>query len=125
MLNYNELLNFPPWLLILLGISVACVVILIIIVITVYLGKLMNKDKTVEVKNNFSQNDYLQGVLTSDLSSGKTAEVLLKGPFGGRNVKPCRLYSEDVPFLPKGTKVVVIEVSSGVAYIIKQTTNFN
>ena len=123
-MNTPFIFDYPLWLQMLLGLSILSLLFLIVLLSVVFLGKLLNKGAWIEGEQHFSEQDYLQGILQSDLSQGMTGELLLKGAFGGRDVKPCRLYSENDDLLVKGTPVVVVTVSSGIAYVIKQTTIF-
>lgn len=113
-------LEWPLWIQLIVGTALICLLLLVVLLLAIPLGKILN----IEEKQKFSEHDYLQGILHSDLEPGKTGEVLLKGAFGGRDVKPCRMFSEDAEILPRGTQVVVITITSGIAYVVKQTTVF-
>lgn len=112
------------WVQILIGAALISLLLFIVLLLAIPLGKLLNRGRSVEENQKFSEKDYLQGVLHSDLEQGKTGEVLLKGAFGGRDIKACRFYSKEDTYLPKGTQVVVITITEGIAYVIKQTTLF-
>lgn len=116
--------DYPLWLQMIIGVAISSVVLFIVILLSIPIGRLLNKRKFVEIEHKFSEEDYLQGTLQSDLRQGMTSEVLLLGPFGARESKPCQLYSESDEVLLKGTPVVVVTVKSGVAFVIKQTTVF-
>ncbi|USI65371.1 hypothetical protein QR692_10285 [Lactococcus petauri] len=117
-------LEGPLWVQILIGAALMSLLLFIVLLLAIPLGKLLNRGRSVEENQEFSEKDYLQGVLHSDLERDKTGEVLLKGVFGGHDVKPCRFYSREDAYLPKGTQVVVITITEGIAYVIKQTTLF-
>lgn len=120
----NLFLEGPFWFQLLIGTALLSLFILIVLLLAIPIGKLLNRGTSVEEDQKFSEEDYLQGVLHSDLEPGKTGEVILKGAFGGRDIKPCRMFSENDETLPRGTQVVVINITSGIAYVVKQKTLF-
>lgn len=71
----------------------------------------------VENTTSVSDRDYLLGTVTLAVSDGHTGEVMVTGGGLARQTYPAKLWSGTHQTLAQGTKVVIIELKQGIAYV--------
>ncbi|QVI34028.1 hypothetical protein BVJ53_05400 [Lacticaseibacillus chiayiensis] len=72
---------------------------------------------SVENTTAMSTQDYLLGTLTLAVAPDHTGEVMVTGGGRARQTYPAKLWSGTQRPLKQGTKVVIIELTEGVAYV--------
>ncbi|MDE3283106.1 hypothetical protein AUQ39_06825 [Lacticaseibacillus casei] len=72
---------------------------------------------SVENTTSMSTQDYLLGTLTLAVAPDHTGEVMVTGGGRARQTYPAKLWSGTHRPLEQGTKVVIIELTAGVAYV--------
>lgn len=71
----------------------------------------------VENTTSVSDRDYLLGTVTLAVSDGHTGEVMVTGGGLARQTYPAKLWFGTHQTLAQGTKVVIIELKQGIAYV--------
>ncbi|WP_033571649.1 hypothetical protein [Lacticaseibacillus rhamnosus] len=110
------------WLRVIVGVVALLVIggllwMLLSLVLLPLLALLQRLLSPVENTTSMSDRDYLLGTLTLDVAHHHTGEVMVTGGGRARQTYPAKLWSDKSQPLDQGTKVVIIELKQGIAYV--------